>query len=217
MKNTEVIELFSTPIIKFRFEKHDEYNDKWDNWDVVKRQPRSWQCELNTSFPQVQQDDPYAPMEAVNQLQKDLLFQVKKLHKSYGLMTEIVFYNFWYNAYYAGQGQEWHNHLPEAGLAPIWSGVYFAKNCLPGQFAFQKTDLSMKTQGPINVQSSPLRKYYDDNYITNFVDGDVVLFPPHLNHCVKLSDDQNVTDQRLTFSFNADSVRSLEFQNELKV
>ena len=75
----------------------------------------------------------------------------------------------------------------------------------------------MKTQGPINVQSSPLRKYYDDNYITNFVDGDVVLFPPHLNHCVKLSDDQNVTDQRLTFSFNADSVRSLEFQNELKV
>lgn len=217
MKNNEVIELFSTPIIRFKFEKHDEYHAKWENWDVVKRQPRSWQCELNTSFPQVQQDDPYAPMEAVNQLQKDLLFQVKKLHKSYGLMTEIVFYNFWYNAYYAGQGQEWHSHLPEYGLAPIWSGVYFAKNCLPGQFAFQKTDLSMKTQGPINVQSSSLRKYYDDTYITNFADGDVVLFPPHLNHCVKLSDDENVTDQRLTFSFNADSVRSLEFQNELKV
>ena len=217
MKNTQIIELFPTPIIKFRFEKHDEYAGKWENWDVVKRQPKSWQCELNTSFPQVRQDDPYAPMDVVNNLEKDLLFQVKKLHKSYGLMTDIEFYNFWYNAYYTGQGQEWHNHLPEAGLAPIWSGVYFAKNCFAGQFAFQRTDLSMRTQGPMNIQNSLLRKYYDDCLATEFTDGDVVLFPPHLNHSVKLRNDENITEQRLTFSFNADSTSSLEFQREIKV
>ena len=218
MKHTvQILELFPTPVIKFRFEKHDQYVDEWDNWEQCGRQPESWQCELNTSFPQVQQDDPYAPMDIVNKLKDDLQFQVKKVHKTNGLMTDITFYNFWYNAYYAGQGQEWHDHLPEAGLAPIWSGVYFAKNCFPGQFAFQKWDLSMKTQGPMNVQSSSIRKYYDDTHIGDFTDGDVVLFPPHLRHCVQIRDDQNVTDQRLTFSFNIDSVKSLEFQRDLRV
>ena len=76
---------------------------------------------------------------------EDLKFQVKKLHKSYGLHTNVAFQNFWYNAYYKGQGQEWHDHLPQYGLAPIWSGVYFAKNCFPGQFAFQKPDMFSMT------------------------------------------------------------------------
>lgn len=218
MKQSEIIELFPTYILKFKFEKHDQYVDKWDNWEQCGRQPKSWQCEVNTSYPQVQQDDPYAPMDIVEELEKDLKFQVKKLHKSYGLHTNIAFQNFWYNAYYKGQGQEWHDHLPQYGLAPIWSGVYFAKNCLSGQFAFQNPDMfSMRTQGPLNVRNSMLRKYYNDNYISKFVDGDVVLFPPHLQHCVKVDEHQNVADQRLTFSFNIDSIESLEFQKQLGV
>ena len=31
MKDIEVINLFATPVIRFKFEKHDEYVDKWEN------------------------------------------------------------------------------------------------------------------------------------------------------------------------------------------
>ena len=186
MKDIEIINLFATPVIRFKFEKHDEYVDKWENWKKDERQPIGWQCGVNTSFPQVEQDDPYAPMDVVNQLQKDLLFHIKKVHKLYNLSSDIMFHAFWYNAYYVNQGQETHHHLPEHGCAPVWSGVYFAKNCFKNQFSFVKTEYSLRSQGLMNYSNSPLRKFYEEVYNGEFTDGDVVLFPPHLQHCVKV-------------------------------
>ena len=72
-----ILELFPTPVIKFKFDKHDEYVNKWDNWEQCGRH-KAWQCELNTSFPQVQQDDPYAPMDIVNKLKDDLQIRLRK-------------------------------------------------------------------------------------------------------------------------------------------
>ena len=46
-----------------------------------------------------------------------------------------------------------------------------------------------------------MRTFYDEFYPTGFTDGDIVLFPPHLHHSVKV-DEKNAKDQRLTFSFN---------------
>ena len=201
MKQSEIIELFPTYVLKFKFEKHDQYVDNWDNWEQCGRQPKSWQCEVNTSYPQVQQDDPYAPMDIVEELKKDLQFQVKKLHKSYRLHTNIAFYNFWYNAYYEGQGQEPHNHLSVPGKDPFWCGVYFAKNCFPGSFFFIKTEYSHRIQQPFNYRDTPMNKYYDEFYSTEYSDGDLIIFPPHLHHSVKVGS-PNRSEQRLTFSFN---------------
>lgn len=213
--NTEIISLFATPVIKFKFEKHDEYVEKWENWEKDERQPIGWQCGVNTSFPQVEQDDPYAPMDVVNQLEKDLLFHIKKVHKLYNLSSNLMFHAFWYNAYYTDQGQETHHHLPEHGSAPVWSGVYFAKNCFNNQFSFVKTEYSLRSQGLLNVSNSPLRKYYEEVYNGEFNDGDVVLFPPHVHHCVKVKDKTNRTEQRLTFSFNIDNVESLKYRQQV--
>ena len=215
MKDIEVLGLFATPVIKFKFEKHDEYVDKWENWKKDDRQPIGWQCAVNTSFPQVEQDDPYAPMDVVNQLQKDLLFHIKKVHKLYNLNTNIVFHAFWYNAYYVNQGQEIHNHLPENGCAQLWSGVYFAKNCLKNQFTFTNTEYSLRSQGLMDYSNSPLRKFYVDTYNGDFSDGDIVLFPPHLHHSVKVKEKTNETEQRLTFSFNIDSIDALEYRQKV--
>ena len=213
--NTEILSLFATPVIKFKFEKHDEYVDKWENWDKKDRQPIGWQCGVNTSFPQVEQDDPYAPMDVVNQLEKDLLFQIKKVHKLYNLSSNLMFHSFWYNAYYTNQGQETHHHLPEHSSAPVWSGVYFAKNCFSNQFSFVKTEFSLRSQGLLDVSNSPLRKYYEEVSNGDFRDGDVVLFPPHVHHCVKVKDKTNTTEQRLTFSFNIDNVDAIEYRKKV--
>ena len=216
MKNAkEILGLFATPVIRFKFEKHEEYVDKWENWDKDERQPVGWQCGVNTSFPQVEKDDPYAPMEVVEQLEKDLLFHIKKVLRSYSLSSDVMFHAFWYNAYYTKQGQESHHHLPEHGVAPVWSGVYFAKNCLPNQFSFQRTEFSLRSQGALDYSNSPLRKYYEDVYTSKFTDGDIVLFPPHLHHCVKVKGKTNETEQRLTFSFNIDNVGAVEYRRKV--
>jgi len=213
-KASEVLNLFATPVLSFKFEKHDEYVDKWSDWDRDDRRPDGWQCNVNTSFPQVEQDDPYAPMEIVNQLEVDLLANIKKIHYEYGLSLYIKFERFWYNGYYTNQGQEAHHHLSSTDLhSPVWAGVYFAKNCLPGQFQFVKTDYSLRSQGLLNFMDSELNEYYDETYRSNFTDGDIVLFPPHLHHCVRVNDDYNTNKQRLTFSFNVDDVDAINIRN----
>ena len=49
-----------------------------------------------------------------------------------------------------------------------------------------------------NISKSPLEKYYNSKYYTEFADGDMILFPPHLLHSVKVTEPLNVENQRLT-------------------
>ena len=209
MTNPEVLNIFPTPVIKFKFDKHDEYT--WVDWDKHDRKPMGWQCSVNTSYPQVQDDDPYVSKDVVDSLKKDLLEAIKAVHLSYGLGLYIDFDDFWYNAYYVEQGQEAHHHLPSPGIsAPIWSGVYFAKNCISQQFSFVKTDYSLRSQGLSNFMDSDLSSYYDEHHAPDISDGDVVLFPPHLHHRVGVHDKEYDVKQRLTFSFNLNNVDVLK-------
>lgn len=211
----EILGLFATPVIRFKFEKHEEYYDKWGNWKRDARQPDGWQCEVNTSFPSFESDDPYAPVDVVDNLKDDLLFQIKKVLRSYNLSNNVMFHAFWYNAYYTEQGQELHHHLPEGNVSPVWSGVYFAKNCLDKQFSFVRTEFSLRSQGAIEYANSQLRKYYEDIWQSDFGDGDIVLFPPHLHHKVMVKDKHNQTEQRLSFSFNVDNVEAVEYRRKV--
>lgn len=195
------LSLFSVPVIQTRFESHNDYVDKFDNWDEVDRKPKAWHVPLNTSFPNVRPDDPYVSDDIVKSLKSDIMFQVKKINNDRGLPTDLDYQCFWYNAYYNKQGQEPHNHLSQRGEDPLWSGVYFAKNCFPGSFIFVRTEYSHRCQQWFDYTSSKMRPFYDEFYPTTFGDGDLVLFPPYLHHSVKV-DERNADLQRLTFSFN---------------
>ena len=35
----EILGLFPTPVIRFKFEKHEEYVDKWENWEKDELNP----------------------------------------------------------------------------------------------------------------------------------------------------------------------------------
>ena len=93
--------------------------------------------------------------------------------------------------------------------------MYFAKNCLPKQFRFHRTDLSLWTQGMFDFSKSPLEKYYKPRYDTMFSDGDVILFPPHLQHSVKVTEPLNVDNQRLTFAFNLDNYYTESYEQQV--
>jgi hypothetical protein len=198
---TKILNLFATPVIQTEFDAHRKYAGEFGNWEKCDRKPESWHVPLNTSFPEVRQDDPYVPPAIVDDLKEDIMFQIKKIMLSKNMPTDLRYTAFWYNAYYDGQGQEPHNHLTVDGKDPFWSGVYFAKNCFPGSFYFIKTEYSHRTQQSFAHQTTPLRDYYEEFYPTPFSDGNLVLFPPHLHHSVKVGA-TNRTEQRLTFSFN---------------
>ena len=196
-----VLDLFATPVIHTKLDAHSKYFGEFDNWEQIDRKPAAWHVPLNTSFPNVGDTDPFVPADVVKGLKQDIMFQVKKIMLSKRMPTNLSFTSFWYNAYYEDQGQEPHNHLSNPGHDPFWCGIYFAKNCFPGSLFFIRTEYSHRTQQPFNYQDSPMNKYYDEIYPTEFTDGDLVLFPPHLHHSVKVGS-PNKSEQRLTFSFN---------------
>jgi len=51
------------------------------------------------------------------------------------------------------------------------------------------------------VETCELRDAYYDNYSIDVEDGDIILFPPYLEHCIEPISLEE-PDMRLTFSFN---------------
>lgn len=116
------------------------------------------------------------------------------------LPNNVDFLNFWYNIYHNNQGKEPHWHLPSVGnQMPYWSGIYYNKNCNPT--IFHRDHGSYRTHNFAGVEDSEINDCAWVEYIPNIVDGDILLFPPHLIHSVKL-DSRYKELMRLTFSFN---------------
>lgn len=197
----DVHSLFGTPILVTEFVRHEHYASKFYNFEKIDRKPNEWSMPLNTSFPNIQENDPYIDWDTAKQIKNDLLLNVQTFFGTLDLPTTVHFSEFWYNAYYEGQGQECHNHLSPTNFNPFWSGIYFARNCFPETFFFQRTDWSLRTQQSIDWTQTKLAHFYHDVIVPPIYDGQIVLFPPHLQHSVK-SDDRNKDAMRLTFSFN---------------
>tara|TARA_X000000368_G_C22929446_1_gene666881 strand:+ start:376 stop:1059 length:684 start_codon:yes stop_codon:yes gene_type:complete len=195
----EDVPLFSTPIIVTKFNDHEKY--EIESFDKVDRRPEFWDSSVNTSFPGMEKDDPYISQETLDKIRNSILEQVKDVFEIYNMPRDIVMYNFWYNAYYEGQGQELHNHLGEDNYNPFWCGVYFAKNCFNSQFKFRRSDHALRTQQPFNFHQTRLVEYYRDMWPSGIPNGYICLFPPHLLHKVVVGK-ENRDKMRLSFSFN---------------
>mgnify|MGYP001181622644 CR=1 FL=1 len=196
------VPIFATPLLFSRFKKHGTHQFP----DIPKkdRKPKGWILPVNTSFPgQIEENinDPYMSMELLTSVHNDILEHCKGMMESIGAPSDISLTQFWYNSYYEGQGQEVHNHLSPSNINPFWSGIYFAKNCYRGQLQFSNMEHGLRTQPPWPHQLSKLKEYYHSVFCVGGEDGNIVLFPPFLNHHVKVGI-ENRHKMRLTFSFN---------------
>jgi len=205
------IPIFATPLIVTKFPKHESY--EWKSFDKVVRKPDIWFTPLNTSFPDIKEDDPYVDYETAENVKRDVLEHCQKVLACYNMPVDIRYNGFWYNAYYEENGQEPHDHLSPDNLNPYWSGIYFANNCCEGQLTFQKTDLSMRTQQLFKHSDSKICDYYEELWTSYIHDGHILLFPPHLKHAVKVGK-ENRNKMRLTFSFNLAINRSAYLPDE---
>jgi len=190
---------FAIPLILIKFKQHDKYNFP----AVAKKNtmPKGWEVPLNTSFPNIEADDDFITMEKTKELKTDIKISIASCFAKMNLSTDFKIPEFWYNIYHQDQGQEPHSH--EGPLCFYWCGIYYNKNPSPTIFC--------KRAGPHDVhihqvgydEQSELGTAFSPIATVPATEGDIVLFPPYLEHYVPVQNDIDSDDKmRLTFSFN---------------
>jgi len=195
----ELIPLFSVPVIKFKFSKHNNYN--FPTIERKERIPDGWELSLNSSYPCIEDNDSYIFPETRDCIERDLFVDVQAVLKRLGVSYKGAYFtDIWYNVYHEDQGQEPHDHLVNAGEPnAYWSGIYYNTGASPTKF--HNAHRYMKLCMPPDIHpDSPIGEMYADMHDQEVEDGDVILFPPWLVH--EVISDKTRTDMRLTFTFN---------------
>ena len=196
--NFDLIGLFPIPIIKIEFKNHYKYNfpeiERKDN------RPEGWEESCNSSFPGIGDDDVIVPPSVRDSLKKDLIDTFVEVFLQLKIPTDIDIFDFWYNIYHEHQGQESHRHIPMVGgTTPFWSGIYYNKNASPTKF--YRDDKFCQMQLFTGYEKSQMAYPLSPDCSPDVKDGDIILFPPYLEHSVK-SQSQHKDRMRMTFSFN---------------
>ena len=198
--NFEMIGLFPVPLLKIKFKDHYKYN--FPEVEKKDKKPDSWVTSLHTTFPAIPDDDLMVPPMVRGSLMRDLKDAVVEVSQELNIPTNIYFLQLWYNIYHDNQGQEKHHHLTRVGqLVPFWAGIYYNKNASPTKF-FNSNSISA-TQLWDGYGGSPLEGCLSEYCSLPVDDGDILLFPPYLEHSVE-STLTHKDKMRMTFSFNID-------------
>ena len=197
-KNFETIGLFPVPIIKIKFKDHHKYY--FAEVEKKDQKPDAWVDSVHTAFPNILDDDLIVPSMVRDSLIGDLKSSIVEVFQQLNIPTNIEFPQLWYNIYHDNQGQEKHNHLSGVGqLVPFWAGIYYNKN--PSSTKFFNSNSISATQRWEGYAQSPLQVCLSENCSPFVEEGDIILFPPYLQHSVQ-SEPQHKDKMRMTFSFN---------------
>ena len=187
--------LFAVPVFTFKFDSHDSYD--FPDVERKDRKPEGWITSLNSTFPRIPDDDPLVPIDLRNHLMNDLGQQIAHEFIELGIPDKFYFSDFWYNIYHDTQGQEPHSHLNGSlSKNPYWCGIYYNKGTTPTTFI--RHDINNRIH-KFPHKNSDFNELFADTMKPQLQDGDVILFPPYLSHCVEPSTSDTM---RMTFSFN---------------
>ena len=151
--NFEMIGLFPVPLLKIKFKDHYKYN--FPEVEKKDKKPEDWKIPLNTTFPNIPNDDLIVPRTVRDSLMRDVKDAIVDVFQQLNLPINIDFSQFWYNIYHDNQGQERHHHLSQVGQpVPFWAGIYYNKNASPTKF-FNSNSISA-TQRYEGYAGSPL-------------------------------------------------------------
>ena len=191
--------LFPVPLIVIKFKDHHKYD--FPEVEKEDRKPFNWVDSVNTSFPNIKDDDPVISPVVRDNLKRDLKDSIVDVFRQLNFPTNIDFLELWYNIYHDNQGQEKHDHSSHVGqTVPFWSGIYYNKNASPTEF-FKCNSTITDTQKLDGYRESALASCLAKSVSPDVKDGDILLYPPYLKHSVK-SKPQHKNEMRMTFSFN---------------
>ena len=161
--------------------------------------PKDWTVSLNTTFPNIVADDDFISMEKAKELKSDISNTIASVFREMNISTDFILGDFWYNIYHQHQGQEPHNHL--GNLIPYWCGIYYNKNASATVFC-KEFGAHAVHQVP-DWENSQLSSFFTPVGHVSVAEGDILLFPPYLNHYVPEQEGIDSDDKmRVTFSFN---------------
>ena len=196
--NFEMIGLFPVPLFKIKFKDHYKYN--FPEVEKMDRKPDGWIESLNSSFPNIPDNDSIVPSYLRDNLKRDLKSSIVEVFQPLNIPTNIEFLQLWYNIYHDNQGQEKHNHFSYVGRpVPFWAGIYYNKKASPTKF-FSTNNMreTLQFKGWKESEIAPCLAEYCALPVE---DGDIILFPPYLPHGVE-SIPAHEDKMRMTFSFN---------------
>lgn len=194
----ELQSLFAVPLIKFKFTNHNLYNFPEIEKKVSK--PKNWVKPLNTSFGF--STDNFFTNSVKNQMVDDLKCDLDHVFSSLRIPTSFDICEIWYNIYHDFQGQEKHDHLPPVGITnPYWCGVYYNKNPSPTIFHCPNNLARISYIPEYSDPKCYLYDYYAPVLCPEVEEGDVILFPPWIEHSIETGDNFK-NRMRLTFAFN---------------
>ena len=94
--------------------------------------PAGWECDVNSIFLRIPDDDPLVTPDVRDRLKKDINNACNAELRREGLVPCDIT-TFWYNAYHGEQDQERHDHMD--GMCPTFlSGIYYNSNPTPTTF-----------------------------------------------------------------------------------
>ena len=208
----EIKGLFAVPVISIKFEQHEKYS----NLPIMAKKtvkPPGWTVPLNTSYPNIISDDDFISMEKVKELKSDIKTTIDSVFKEINISTDYWIQSFWYNIYHNHQGQEPHSHL--GVLVPYWCGIYYNKNASSTVFC-KESGVHVVHKVPDWENSSQLIPFFTPIGGFSVAEGDILLFPPYLNHYVPMQEGIDSDDKmRVTFSFNLAHSKKIGENNEL--
>jgi len=191
----QLLRLFSVPVFIFKFKEHHKYI--FPDTDRIDKRPKGWKLSLNSTFPLIPDDDPLVPKDIRDNLMSDLGNQISSNLSEYKIPSVFKFKHFWYNVYHDAQGQEPHTHLNGCmSKTPYWCGIYYNKGSTPTTF-INPSIVNRIHKFPHD--SDDFQEILSDTIKPTITDGDVILFPPYLEHYVELT---TCDTMRMTFSFN---------------
>jgi hypothetical protein len=195
MREIKVHGAFSVPFIQFQFNNHEKYT--FPNLEKIDRKPEDWVASVNTSFPQITNNDPHISPIFRDNLKKDLMYDIKTIFRDLDIKNDFVMDQFWYNVYHEHQGQEPHDHLSDCtGKSPFWSMIYYNRGTTPT--CFIRSDSLYRTQEFPEWLETKVNQCFVNEYVPEITEGDIILFPPYIKHFVRHHGDE----MRVTFASN---------------
>lgn len=188
-----IVDLFPVQILCFRFSKHKNYF--FLDPGYRSKTPAGWNCDVNSTFPMIPNDDPLVIPQVRDRLIKDISTECNaELQNERLPQCDIT--TFWYNAYHCDQSQERHDHMD--GRCPTFlAGIYYNAN--PSPTTFFPLSVNFRAIRHRGIEQSGIKDSMRDSYHHTPQEGQIILFPPYLEHEVRSS----LSDKmRLTFSFN---------------
>lgn len=193
-------EIFPTRYYKYKIKNNNKIKEALlpliENERKIMKPPSTWITnKLSTSYSE-KENNFFTNDE--NIYEKFLSEEYTKcLNKFFDLNYRISISEIWYNYYSNDDYQDWHNHVGSIFNPVHYSCIHFLS------FDSENHNPTVFLDPCDEIRNLSLDFYGDGHHTPNISEGDFIMFPSYLRHCVfPVKNNNNTNYPRITIAFN---------------